>query len=158
MGALEVRQLVEIRFKRLAGNDDLPLPEYATEGSAAFDLRAGVPAGAEQVLEPGARLMIETGFAVAIPDGYEMQIRPRSGIALRHGVTVMNSPATIDSDYRGHVCVCLVNLGREPFVFRRGDRIAQAVVAPVTHVRIVESAELDGTLRGLGGFGSTGMT
>ena len=152
-----MRQSVEVRFRRLAGDDDLPLPEYATEGAAAFDLRAAVPAGAEQVLEPGARLMVQTGFAVAIPEGYEMQLRPRSGIALRHGVTLANAPATIDSDYRGPLCVCLVNLGAEPFAFRRGDRIAQAVIAPVTHARIVEAAELDDTARGAGGFGSTGL-
>ena len=149
--------LIEVRFKRLDGNEDLPLPEYATAGAAGFDLRAAVPADRPDVLQPGARMLVETGFAVAIPAGFEMQIRPRSGLALHFGVTVINSPATIDSDYRGHLRVCLVNHGTEPFVFGRGDRIAQAVVAPVTHARIVETELLDETARGMGGFGSTGM-
>lgn len=148
---------VAVRFKRLDGNPDLPLPQYATDGAAAFDLRAAVPPGGAQVVEPGARILVETGFAVAVPDGHEMQIRPRSGLALQHGITVLNTPATIDSDYRGPLRVCLVNLGAVPFTIRRGDRIAQAIVSPVTHVSIVEAEALDETARGHGGFGSTGI-
>ena len=147
---------VDLRFRRLPGNDDMPLPAYATEGAAGFDLRAAVPAAAPVSLAPGERVLIDTGFAVAIPDGYEMQIRPRSGLALRHGITLANAPATIDADYRGPVGVILVNLGQEPFTVARGDRIAQGVVAPVTRVRFAEADGLDATARGGGGFGSTG--
>ena len=148
---------VAVRFQRLDGNPDLPLPEYATAGADAFDLRAAVAPGSVQMLEPGARILVETGFAVAVPDGHEMQIRPRSGLALNHGVTVLNTPATIDSDYRGPLRICLINLGTAPFTIRRGDRVAQAIVSPVTHVQIVEATTLDGTARGDGGFGSTGI-
>ncbi len=147
---------VEVRFLRLPGNPDLPLPSYATASAAGFDLRAAVPAGAPVVLAPGDRLLVDTGFAVAIPDGFEMQIRPRSGSALRHGVTLANAPATIDADYRGPVSIILVNLGQAPFPIARGDRIAQGIVAPVTRVSFAEVDALDGTARGSGGFGSTG--
>jgi dUTP pyrophosphatase len=141
---------------RWAGNADLPLPAYATAGAAGFDLRACLPPGAVTVLEPGARLLFATGFAVALPDGFEMQIRPRSGLALKQGVTVLNSPATIDSDYRGEIGVCLINHGDASVEFRRGDRIAQAVVAPAMQMALIEAESLDATARGTGGFGSTG--
>lgn len=155
--ALEDRPSVQVRFKRLDGNADLPLPKYETAGAAAFDLRAAIASGMTETIEPGGRALVETGFAVAIPDGYEMQIRPRSGLALRNGVTVINTPGTIDSDYRGHLCICLVNLGNEPFTFRRGDRVAQAIISPVIHADIQEVEALDETARGAGGFGSTGV-
>ncbi len=150
---------VELRFKRLPGfGDDIALPTYATEGAAAFDLRAAIPPRQTHVLEPGSRYAFDTGFAVAVPPGHEMQIRPRSGLALKHGVTVLNSPATIDHDFRGHLKVVLINLGSDPFSIVRGDRIAQAIVAPVTRTSIVEVNELDETRRGDGGFGSTGVS
>lgn len=149
---------VELKFKRLPEfGDDIALPTYATDGAAAFDLRAAIPHGHVHVIEPGERDVIETGLAVAVPDGHEMQIRPRSGLALHHGVTVINSPATIDADFRGHLRILIVNLGRQPFSIRRGDRIAQGVVAPVTRTTIKEVDELDATSRGEGGFGSTGV-
>ncbi|WP_199231641.1 dUTP diphosphatase [Azospirillum sp. TSO35-2] len=147
-----------VAFLRLAGNDDLPLPSYATEGAAGFDLRAAVPAGEPAVLAPGKRMLVPTGFAVGLPPGWEMQIRPRSGLAVKHGVTVLNTPGTVDCDYRGPVAVCLVNLGDEPFSIARGDRIAQAVIAPAPQAALVEVADLDETARGAGGFGSTGVS
>jgi len=131
----------------------LPLPAYATAGAAGFDLRAAEGA----VIVPGARHVVPTGFAVAVPQGWEMQIRPRSGLATRHGVTVMNSPGTVDSDYRGPLMVCLVNLGAEAFRIARGDRIAQAVIAPAPQLGVMEVGELDATVRGERGFGSTGV-
>ncbi len=146
-----------VRFRRLDGNADLPIPAYATAGAAGFDLRAAVPGDAPLPLRPGERLLVPTGFACAVPHGYEMQVRPRSGLAVKHGITVANSPGTVDSDYRGPLMVCLVNLGAEPFAIRRGDRIAQAVVAPAPQVTLIEVDELDATVRGEGGFGSTGM-
>jgi dUTP pyrophosphatase len=145
--------VVTIEIQRLPHGEGLPVPARATVGSAGFDL-----ASAESCrLEPGARRLIPTGFAVAIPPGYEMQIRPRSGLALRHGVTLPNTPATIDSDYRGELQVALINLGTEPFEISRGMRIAQIVVAAVlpAEFRTVES--LPATERGAGGFGSTGL-
>lgn len=144
---------VVVRFKRLAGNPDLPLPAYATVGAAGFDLRAAEAAA----IPPGARRLVPTGFAVAVPPGWEMQVRPRSGLAVTHGVTVLNSPGTVDSDYRGPLLVCLVNLGTEAFAIARGDRIAQAVVAPAPQVALVEAEDLDATERGGRGFGSTGV-
>ena len=146
-----------VRFRRLEGNADLPIPAYATEGAAGFDLRAAVPGDAPLVLRPGCRELVPTGFACAVPHGYEMQVRPRSGLAAKHGVTVANSPGTVDSDYRGPLMVCLINLGREPFTIRRGDRIAQAVAAPAPQLTLVEVEDLDATVRGEGGFGSTGV-
>jgi len=146
-----------VRFLRLAGNPDLPLPSYATAGAAGFDLRAAVPAGEPVTLVPGKRLLVQTGFAVGLAPGWEMQIRPRSGLAVKNGVTVLNTPGTVDCDYRGPVGVCLINLGEEPFVIARGDRIAQAVIAQAPQARLVETADLDETGRGAGGFGSTGM-
>jgi dUTP pyrophosphatase len=145
-----------VRFRRLADNPDLPLPTYATAGAAGFDIRACVPEGEPVVLQPGARALVPTGFAVAVPHGYEMQVRPRSGLAVKHGLTVLNSPGTVDADYRGPVAVPLINLGQDAFTIRRGERIAQAVIAAAPQVRLAEVAELDETERGQGGFGSTG--
>ncbi|ENZ82826.1 MULTISPECIES: dUTP diphosphatase [Caulobacter] len=146
-----------IRFKRWEGNPDLPVPAYASSGAAGFDLRAAAPEGETLVLKPGARAMVPTGFSVAIPDGYEMQVRPRSGLAFKNGVTVVNAPGTVDSDYRGQVCVLLINLGEEDFAIRRGDRIAQGIIAAAPQWPLVEVDDLDATERGAGGFGSTGV-
>lgn len=132
--------------------EPLPLPAYATEGSAGMDLRADIAL----LLGPGDRALVPTGLAIAVPAGHEAQVRPRSGLALKHGVTCLNSPGTIDSDYRGEVSVILANLGREPFPIARGDRIAQLVVAPVTRVELIEGISLPPTGRGEGGFGHTG--
>ncbi|WP_420136582.1 dUTP diphosphatase [Sphingomonas sp.] len=143
---------IEIRFKRLPHGQDLPLPTYATAHAAGLD----VVAAESLILEPGARFAVGTGFAIAIPVGYEVQVRPRSGLALKHGITCLNSPGTIDADYRGEVKVILANLGNEPFSVGRGERIAQLVPAPVQHARFIEVDELDETARGQGGFGSTG--
>jgi dUTP pyrophosphatase len=143
-----------VEIKRLGHAGDLPLPAYATEGAAGFDLAAAV--AAPVTLAPGGRALVPTGFAMAVPPGFEAQVRPRSGLAAKHGVTVLNTPGTIDSDYRGEVGVVLINLGDAPFVVERGMRIAQVVVAPVTHARLVEAASLSDTARGAGGFGSTG--
>ena len=143
---------VPVLVKRLPGNDDLPLPAYATDGAAGMDA-----VSAEDVtLAPGARHAVATGLALAIPAGYEVQVRPRSGLALKHGITVPNTPGTIDSDYRGELKVILINHGHAPFEIRRGDRVAQLVLAPVTRASWLEVAELDETSRGEGGFGSTG--
>lgn len=136
------------------GTDDLPLPRYQTDGAAGMDLAAAVDD--EVVLAPGARALVPTGLAMALPAGYEGQVRPRSGFALRDGVTVLNAPGTIDADYRGEVQVLLVNLGQAPARIRRGDRIGQLVIAPVTRVAWREVERLDVTDRGAGGFGSTG--
>ena len=132
------------------------MPSYATSQSAGMDLRAAVAADAPVTLEPGARALIPTGLQIALPTGYEGQVRPRSGLAAKHGVTVLNSPGTIDADYRGEVKGILVNLGQEPFVIQRGERIAQLVVARHAQVDWTEEAELEVTERGVGGFGSTG--
>jgi dUTP pyrophosphatase len=143
-----------VAVERLPHGAGLPLPDYATAGSAGADLRAAVDG--DFWIAPGARRLVPTGFRVAIPAGFEGQVRPRSGLALRWGVTLPNSPGTIDSDYRGELQVLLVNLGDRPFRVRRGDRVAQLVVAPVVTARFVETASLDSTARGDGGFGSTG--
>lgn len=144
--------MISIRLRRLPHGHDLPLPAYATAGAAGMDVVA-----AETIdLLPGARHAVATGFALAIPDGYEVQVRPRSGLALRHGITCLNTPGTIDSDYRGEVKVILANLGQEMFRVVRGERIAQLVPAAVTRADWVEVADLDDTARGAGGFGSTG--
>ncbi len=145
---------VPVRVVRLPHGRDLPLPSYETAGAAGMDLRAAIDA--ELVLQPGERMAIPTGLSIALPDGYEAQIRPRSGLALRHGISQANTPGTIDSDYRGEVRVILINLGQEPFTIRHGDRIAQMVVAPVTRADWEEAESLDETVRGVGGFGSTG--
>jgi dUTP pyrophosphatase len=144
---------IAIRLKRLPHGEGLPLPAYATEHAAGMD----VVAAEALTLAPGARHAVATGFAIAIPEGYEVQVRPRSGLALKHGVTCLNTPGTIDSDYRGEVKVILANLGQEPFPIRRGDRIAQLVPAPVQRARFTEVEQLDDTGRGAGGFGSTGV-
>ncbi len=146
-----------IPIKRLAHGEGLPLPAYETQGSAGMDLRAAVPEGEPMVLRPGARDMVPTGLAFAVPPGFEAQVRPRSGLAAKAGVTCLNTPGTIDSDYRGEVKVILINLGEEDFTIRRGDRIAQLVIAPVTRAEWLETSELDETARGAGGFGSTGQ-
>jgi dUTP diphosphatase len=146
----------ELHILRLPHAADLPLPAYQTERAAGLDLVAAVPADAPVKIAPGARRMIPTGIAVALPPGHEGQIRPRSGIALRHGVTVLNSPGTVDADYRGEIQVILVNLGTESFEIRRGTRIAQMIIAPIVQARIVESGSLGATEREDGGFGSTG--
>ena len=144
--------MIEIALKRLPHGEGLPAPAYATTGAAGLDIVA-----AEDVtLAPGARAAVATGFAVAIPPGYEVQVRPRSGLALKHGVTCLNTPGTIDADYRGEVKVILANLGTEPFAVTRGERIAQLVPAAVESARFVEVASLDDTARGADGFGSTG--
>jgi dUTP pyrophosphatase len=143
---------IRILIKRLPHGDGLPLPAYATAGAAGMD----VVAAEDLILPPGARHAVATGFALAIPEGYEVQVRPRSGLALKHGVTCLNTPGTIDSDYRGEVKVILANLGSEPFQIGRGDRIAQLVPAPVLHAALDEVASLNNTERGSGGFGSTG--
>ena len=145
-----------ISIRRLPGNPDLPLPAYETPGAAGMDLRAAVAEDEPLILRPGARAAAPTGLAMALPDGFEGQVRPRSGLAARHGVTVLNTPGTIDSDYRGEVKVILINLGEEDFTIRRGDRIAQLVIAPVSQARWAEVETLDQTERGAGGFGSTG--
>jgi dUTP pyrophosphatase len=147
----------ELRVVRLPHAADLPLPAYQSAHAAGLDLVAAIPANAPVTIAPGGRVIIPTGIAVALPHGHEGQIRPRSGIAIRHGVTVLNSPGTVDADYRGEIQVILVNLGAESFEIRRGTRIAQMVVAPIQQVKIVESTSLDATEREAGGFGSTGM-
>jgi dUTP pyrophosphatase len=148
------RLLVRVRLERREGGEGLALPTAATAGSAGFDLPAAIEA--ELVLEPGERHLVPTGFAVAIPPGYEGQVRPRSGLALRHAIVLPNSPGTIDSDYRGEVKVILMNAGSEPFTLRRGDRVAQLVIAPVVAVEWQEVEQLEGTERGAGGFGHSG--
>src|SRR5690349_18916064 len=144
-----------VNVQRLAHGADLPLPAYATAQSAGLDLMAALQG--EITLAPGERRLIPTGLAIALPAGFEAQVRPRSGLALKHGVTVLNSPGTIDADYRGEVQVLLINHGQAPFVIRRGDRIAQMVVAPVTQIAWKTVERLDETERGSGGYGSTGI-
>jgi len=147
---------VNVRVRRLAHGADLPLPAPASRSSAGLDLRAAVEN--ERVLSPGERALVPTGLVLEIPDGWEGQVRPRSGLALHHGIVLPNAPGTIDSDYRGEVMVILANLGSEPFTIRRGDRIAQLVLAPVAAVAWVEAVELAVSERGDGGFGSTGRS
>ena len=146
---------VEISVKRLPHNTDLPLPEYETVQSAGMDLPAAIDS--PMTLSPGEHAMLPTGLAIALPGGYEAQIRPRSGLAARNGVTVLNTPGTIDADYRGELKVILINLGTEPFEIERGMRIAQMVIAPVTQGKLTEVDDLSDTARGAGGFGSTGV-
>ncbi len=143
---------ITIALQRLPHGVNLPLPAYATDGAAGMDVVAAEPL----TLAPGARAAVATGFAIAIPRGFEVQVRPRSGLALKYGITCLNTPGTIDSDYRGEVKVILANLGAEPFVIARGDRIAQLVPAPVQRATLDEVDRLDDTARGSGGFGSTG--
>jgi dUTP pyrophosphatase len=149
--------VTEIRIVRLPHGADLPLPAYQTAQAAGLDLIAAVAADKPIVIPPGGRAIIPTGIAIALPPGHEGQIRPRSGIAIRHGVTVLNTPGTIDADYRGEIQVILVNLGSETFEVRRGTRIAQLVIAPVDQPIFIEAISLDVTGRKAGGFGSTGI-
>lgn len=149
--------MADIRILRLPHGAGLPLPAYETAGAAGMDLRAAIPADAPLSLAPGERALVPTGLSMQLPEGFEAQVRPRSGLAVKHGVTVLNAPGTVDSDYRGEVKVPLINHGREPFPIARGDRIAQMVIAPVTRAVLVEVAALDETARGEGGFGSTGV-
>ena len=148
--------MIPVPIKRLAHGEGLVLPTYETQGAAGMDLRAAVDEDRPLVLDPGARAAAPTGIAIALPAGYEAQVRPRSGLALRSGVTQANAPGTIDCDYRGEIKVILINHGEEPVTIRRGDRIAQLVIAPVSRATWVEVDDLDDTLRGAGGFGSTG--
>jgi dUTP pyrophosphatase len=149
---MSLPERVAVQVKRLPHGEGLDLPRYATDGAAGMD----VLSAEDVMLAPGARHAVATGLAVAIPPGYEIQVRPRSGLALKHGIGVPNTPGTIDSDYRGELKVILINHGAEPFAIQRGDRVAQLVLAPVTLAQWAEVAELDETSRGTGGFGSTG--
>ena len=144
--------MIAIHLMRLPNGAQLPLPAYESAGAAGMDLRAAETA----VLQPGTRLLMPTGFAMALPEGFEAQVRPRSGLAVKHGVTVLNAPGTIDSDYRGEIKVPLINHGETDFNIAKGDRIAQLVIAPVTRASWIESDSLDDTARGGGGFGSSG--
>lgn len=148
--------MVSVAVLRLPHGSDLPLPAAATAGAAGLDLPAAVPADAPMVIAPGAYAMVPTGLAIALPEGFEAQVRPRSGLAAKHGVTVLNAPGTVDADYRGELKVILINHGREPFTVERGQRIAQMVVAAVAVPVLTEVSELPETVRGSGGFGSTG--
>lgn len=144
---------IKIQLKRLPHGQDLPVPAYATAHAAGMD----IVSAEDLTLAPGARHAVATGFAMAIPEGYEVQARPRSGLALKHGISLPNSPGTIDADYRGELKIILINLGDQPFPIQRGDRIAQLVVAPVQLASFIEVDMLDDTARGQGGFGSTGV-
>lgn len=146
---------LEVKIQRLAHGEGLPLPGYATAGSAGLDLAAAVTS--DLVLPPGGRALVPTGLAIALPEGHEAQIRPRSGLAAKCGITILNAPGTVDSDYRGEIMVCLINLGDRPFTVSRGDRIAQMVVAPVSNVVFQTTESLDSTVREAAGFGSTGV-
>jgi len=148
---------IALPFMRLPHAEGLESPAYETAGAAGFDLRAAVPENAPVTLAPMQRLLIPTGLSFALPAGFEMQIRPRSGLAYKNGVTVLNSPGTIDSDYRGEIKILLINLGNENFIIARGMRIAQAVIAPVIQAEFTVAADLPDTERGAGGFGSTGQ-
>jgi dUTP pyrophosphatase len=148
---------MKVSIRRLTNGEGLPAPDYKSAGAAGLDLYAALPAGQKLILEPGARDLIPTGLQIALPEGYEAQVRPRSGLAVEHGVTVLNAPGTIDSDYRGEVKALLVNHGGQPFEITRGMRVAQLVIAPVARAKLIEVDELDDTARGAGGFGSTGL-
>ena len=147
--------IIAVKFRRLAHASNLALPSYASVGAAGMDLAAAV--NQPVCIQSGARLAVPTGFAMALPEGYEAQVRPRSGLALKHGVTIANAPGTIDSDYRGEITVILLNTGRDDFIITRGMRIAQMVIATVTKITPIEADDLDDTERGAGGFGSTGL-
>jgi dUTP diphosphatase len=148
----------QVRVIRLEHAEGLPLPAYQSKGAAGLDLVAAIDTQHPLTLAPGARALVPTGLVLEIPAGYEAQVRPRSGMALNYGITVLNSPGTIDSDYRGEVCVILANLGHAPFEIRRGERIAQLVVGPVLRAQLVEVTNVSKTARGDGGFGSTGKS
>lgn len=149
---------LKVRVRRLPHAEGLPLPAYESAAAAGMDLRAAVPKGEPLIVAPGARVAVPTGLAIALPEGFEAQARPRSGLALRSGVTLLNTPGTIDADYRGEVMVILINLGESPVTIARGDRIAQLVLAPVVRGAWEEVQDLDNTARGAGGFGSTGAS
>ena len=149
--------MVEIAFQRLAHGAGLKLPAYESAGAAGMDLPAALDESETLEIAPGARALVPTGFCLHLPEGFEAQVRPRSGLAARHGVTVLNAPGTVDSDYRGEIKVILINHGQERFAIRRGDRIAQLVIAPVTRAMAHEAAALPATERGAAGFGSTGI-
>ncbi|SEF46054.1 dUTP pyrophosphatase [Caloramator fervidus] len=146
---------MKLYIKRLDNAKDLPLPRYMTQGSAGIDLYANV--SEEVTLNPNEIKLIPTGIAISLPKGYEAQIRPRSGLALKHGISLVNTPGTIDSDYRGEIGVIMINFGNKPFIIKRGDRIAQMIINKVEIPEIIEVEELDNTERGEGGFGSTGL-
>ena len=147
---------IKVAIRQLPHGEGLPLPAYQSTHAAGLDLLAAVPENVPLVLAPGKHAMVPTGLAIALPDGFEAQVRPRSGLAARHGVTVLNSPGTIDADYRGEIQVILINHGSEPLAIKRGERIAQMVIAPVVQAKLVAVAQLSTTDRGTGGFGSTG--
>jgi len=147
---------VTVEIRQLPHAEGLPLPAYQTAHAAGLDLQAALPETEPLVLRAGQHAMVPTGLSIALPEGFEAQVRPRSGLAARHGVTVLNSPGTIDADYRGEVCVLLINHGAEAFTIRRGERIAQLVIASVAHAELIVAAALSATERGSGGFGSTG--
>ena len=147
---------VVVDVRQLPHGEGLALPAYQSADAAGLDLLAAVPEQEPLVLAPGAYAMIPTGLVIALPSGFEAQVRPRSGLAAKHGVTVLNSPGTVDADYRGEICVLLINHGREPFAIRRGERIAQMVIAPVVQAQLAVATSLTTTARGSGGFGSTG--
>lgn len=147
---------LSVALQQVGDGPGLPLPAYQTEGAAGMDLLAAISEDAPVTLAPGTRALVPAGIAIALPQGFEAQVRPRSGLAVRHGVTVLNAPGTVDCDYRGEVKVPLINLGQEPFVIRRGERIAQMVIAPVSRIDWQPVETLDATERGAGGFGSTG--
>jgi dUTP diphosphatase len=147
---------ITVELQQLAHAEGLPLPAYQTADAAGLDLMAAVPGGEPMTLAPGQYALVPTGLAIALPSGHEAQVRPRSGLAAKHGVTVLNTPGTIDADYRGEIKVILINHGASPFVIKRGERIAQMVIAPVLQAKLVPVATLSATDRGAGGFGSTG--
>lgn len=147
---------VKVEIRQLPHGDGLALPDYHSADAAGLDLLAAVPEDSPLILSPGQRALVPTGLTIALPSGYEAQVRPRSGLASKHGVTVLNSPGTVDADYRGEIGVLLINHGAVPFPVRRGERIAQMVIAPVVQAQLVPVASLSGTDRGSGGFGSTG--
>ena len=148
--------MFRLKVKPLSHFEGLALPQYETAGAAGMDLRAALPEDAPVVLQPGEWRLIPTGLSIALPEGFEAQIRPRSGLSVKYAITCVNAPGTVDADYRGEIKVNLINHGREPFTVTRGERIAQMVVAPVTRVAWEEVEDLDDTERGAGGFGSTG--
>jgi dUTP pyrophosphatase len=153
-----MRKRIKVRVKRLPHAEGLALPAYQTADAAGVDLIAALAEDAPMTLQPGARCMVPTGLTIALPSGFEAQVRPRSGLAAKQCVTVLNSPGTIDADYRGEISVILINLGNETVQLSRGDRIAQMIIAPVVQAKLVVVATLDDTARGAGGFGSTGIT
>lgn len=144
---------INVCITRLAGNEDIPLPQYMTNQAAGMDIFAAV--AGDETIKPGGRKKIPTGIAIALPEGFEAQIRPRSGLAIKDGITLLNSPGTIDADYRGEIALILINHGEEPFIIRRGMRLAQMVIQKICQVNWVETEELNSTVRGVGGFGHT---